>query len=89
MHILVFVDRESNKLGMCVDFKNIVTVDIPESLRDDSVDTIFNKLNIGQDGTGAYSKSLPATIDEFMIFEGVFDADDVKALAEYYGIQNN
>ena len=89
MHILVFIDRESNKLGMCVDFKNIITVEIPESLRDDSVDTIFNKLNIGQDGTGAYSKSLPATIDEFMIFEGVFDSDDVKALAEYYGIQND
>jgi hypothetical protein len=84
MHIIVFVDREANKLGMCVDFKTIITVDIPASLRDATVDTIFNTLNIGQDGTGVYAESLPATIDEFMIFDGVFGTDDVKALAEYY-----
>ena len=42
-------------------------------------------LNIGQDGTGAYSANLSATVDEFMIFGGAFTDADVKALAEYYG----
>lgn len=42
--------------------------------------------NIGQDGTGAYNVPLPATVDEFMIFDGAFDQTDVEALKAYYGV---
>lgn len=86
MHVLAFVQRDENKntIGVCIDFGTIVTMDIPEELCI-SLDTQYSA-NIGQDGTGKYGKSLPATIDEFMIFDGAFDQSDVDALREYYGI---
>ena len=88
MHVLAFVDRTNNKLGVCLDFGTIVTVDIPAALQGASMDTNY-VANIGQDGTGKYNVSLPATIDELMIFEGAFDQSDVDALKEYYGLTNN
>ena len=87
MHVLAFVDRVNNKIGVCLDFGTIVTVDIPEAMRV-SMDTQYSA-NIGQDGTGKYNQSLPATVDEFMIFEGAFDQSDIDALKEYYGVANN
>ena len=87
MHVLAFVDRENNKIGLCIDFGTIVTLDIPEDMRV-SLDTQYSA-NIGQDGTGKYGGALPATVDEFMIFDGAFDQSDVTALEEYYGIANN
>lgn len=84
MHVLAFIDTENDKIGVCIDFGTIVTVDIPESLRV-SMDTQYSA-NIGQDGTGAYNVPLPATVDEFMIFDGAFDQTDVEALKAYYGV---
>ena len=46
-------------------------------------------LNIGQDGTGELKYPLLATLDEFMLFNGVLDENDVKALAEYFGVEKN
>ena len=88
MHVLAFIDTTSNKLGVCLDFGTIVTTDIPSALQGASMDTNL-VTNIGQDGTGAYNVSLPATIDELMIFDGAFSQSDVDALKEYYGITNN
>lgn len=85
MHVLAFVDRTNNKIGVCLDFGTIVTVDIPTALQGVSMDTNY-VTNIGQDGTGKYNVSLPATIDELMIFDGAFDQSDVDALKAYYGI---
>lgn len=87
MHVLAFVDRVNNKVGVCIDLGTIVTVDIPEALRI-SLDTQYSA-NIGQDGTGKYNASVPATIDEFMIFNGAFDQADVDSLKAYYGINKN
>lgn len=84
MHVLAFIDRTNNKIGVCVDFGTIVTVDIPEAFRI-SLDTAYTA-NIGQDGRGYYNVPLPATVDEFMIFEGAFDQADVEALKNYYGL---
>ena len=86
VHFIVFVDRTNHKIGVCIDFETIFTIDIPASLQEDSVDTEYS-LNIGQDGRGTYSWSLPGTMDEFMIFDGAFDKDDVDKLAQYYGIR--
>ena len=86
VHIIAIVDRENNKLGVCIDFDTIVTINIPDSLKGDTIDTVYDCLNIGQDGTGKYGIPLTATVDEFMVYDGVFDAKDVSALAEYYGI---
>ena len=88
MHVIAIVDRDAGKISLCFDFGEIVSVDIPDSLKDTSLTTVFTSLNIGQDGTGEYEYSLPATVDEFMIFDGVFGAEDVEALANYFGIEN-
>ena len=85
VHVMVIVDRKNAKIGVCVDFDTIVTVSLSDALKNDMFDTVYS-LNIGQDGTGNYNRSLTATADEFMIFQGAFDAKDVSALAEYYGI---
>ena len=42
-------------------------------------------LNIGQDGTGRYSSSLGAVLDEFILLDGAADKDDLAALRQYYG----
>ena len=86
VHIIAIFDRENNKIGICIDFKTIVFVEIPESMQNVSLDTSYNRLNIGQDGTGRYGISLQATLDEFMIFDGAFDQEDVYDLAAYYDI---
>ena len=88
MHVLVFIDRSNNKMGVCLDLGEIVTIDIPTSLQGVSMNTNY-ETNIGQDGTGKYSVSLPATIDELMIFNGAFTQTDVDALRSYYGLSNN
>ena len=69
---------------MCYDFGEIITATIPDNLKDDSLDA-FGSLYIGQDGTGDYTAALSATVDEFMIFDGAFDQEDIDALAAYYG----
>ena len=86
VHLIAIFDRENNKLGVCIDFNTIVIVDLPAALQDDTADTIYDCLNIGQDGTGNYNIPLTATVDEFMIFDGAFNQEDVLALAEYYRI---
>ncbi len=85
MHVLVFIDRESSKLGMSIDFGEIIITDLPSSLQSDSFNTKY-PLTIGQDGTGKYNIPLPAALDEVMVFEGAFTQSDVSALASYYGI---
>ncbi len=87
MHVIAIVDRDAQKLTLCIDFTTIVTADINQGLYEDSIDTSYGCLNIGQDGTGKYADSLPAAMDEIMIFQGAFDQEDINSLAEYYGIE--
>ncbi|MBR5279887.1 MAG: alkaline phosphatase family protein, partial [Clostridia bacterium] len=84
MHLLLIVDRTAGKVSLQYDFGAVTTVDIPDALKQVSFDGLGG-LNIGQDGTGKYSCALPATVDDLMIFDGVLDAEDVAALAKYYG----
>ena len=86
MHVIMVVDRENNKIGVSIDFGDMVFVEIPASLQDDSIDAGYNCINIGQDGTGRYNESLPASLDELMVFDGAFTSDDIGALANYYGL---
>ena len=87
VHIIAIFDRENNKIGLSIDFADIKTSNIPAIQQGVSLDAGLNT-NIGQDGRGTYNHALPATIDEFMIFEGAFTQEDVNALMEYYGMKN-
>ena len=84
MHLTLVVDRAAGEIKLACDFGSFLTLTLPDALRDTSFDA-FDVLNIGQDGTGSYSASLAATLDEFMIFDGVLDDDDLAALKTYYG----
>ena len=84
MYVLTVVDREKGEVRISIDFGNFVTVQIPDSLMNSSANS-FNVLNIGQDGSGNYNARLAATVDEFMLFDGVLDKNDVSKLKEYYG----
>ena len=88
MHVMLIVDRTEEKVTIVTDFKDSKSVSIPDALKGKPLDG-FNKLNIGQDGTGIYKASLSATLDEFMIFDGVFTQDDIAKLAKYYGRETN
>lgn len=85
MHVLLVVDRTAGEIRFCYDFGEMQTSKIPASLQDADFGA-FDCLNIGQDGTGMMG-SLPAAIDEFMLFDGALTQSDVAKLAEYYGTQ--
>ena len=84
MHVTLVVDREANVVKLAYDFGTLIPTDIPAALIGDSF-TALDQLCIGTDGTGAYKYKLPATVDEFMIFEGALDKADMAKLAAYYG----
>ena len=84
-HVVCVVDRVANELRISFNFGEFVTLNIDPENKNTNYNS-FNVLNIGQDGTGNYSCSLDATIDEFMMFDGVLSQDNIKALANYYGI---
>lgn len=83
MHVLLIVDREGGNVHISYDFGTLITTPIPAALKNSSFDA-FDSLNLGQDGTGVYDLSLPATMDEFMIFDGALTADEIASLASYY-----
>ena len=84
MHVLLVVDRTAEEIRLAVDFGKFTSASLPAGMKGVSFDG-YDVLNIGQDGTGNYGASLAATVDEFMVFDGALTADDVAALAEYYG----
>ena len=84
MHVALVVDRLAGEVKIALDFGDFRTQALPEALKGASFDA-YDVLNIGQDGTGAYSASLAATVDEFMIFDGALTEAELAKLAEYYG----
>ena len=85
VYVVLVVDREKGEVKLSYDFGAFQTMTIPDTMKDASFDA-FEVLNIGQDGTGSYSAACKATVDEFMLFDGLLDEDDLAALAQYYGV---
>ena len=85
-HVLLSVDRQTNVVKISYNFEEFVVYDIPAELQDDAFDNPSYSLNIGCDGSTTYNPKLKATMDEFMIFDGVFTDGDLAALANYYGV---
>lgn len=84
VNVILVVDRQNNTIRLCCDFGTQSTVVIPDILKNVSLDA-FSDINIGQDGTGKYGYSMPASIDELMIFDYALTRDDIGKLADYYG----
>ena len=86
MHITFIVDRENKTVTYSFDFGEFTVYDYSSRMLDDTfTNSEFGTLVFGQDASGSYKSTMGLTIDEFMIFNGALDRDDVNALAHYYG----
>ena len=86
VHVIISIDRNAGTIGVSYDFEDFTVVEIPESMKDADLDGM-GTLSVGQDTTRSHGEELTTPIDEFIVFDGKFTADDVAALAEYYGIK--
>lgn len=82
MHVILVVDRANRKVRLYYDFIDGDERDIPDALASISFDSL--NFNIGQDGTGNLSYSLPAQIDELILTADVLTTQDVAALQNHY-----
>ena len=82
MHLMLSIDKENSKVRIIIDFEEVYEKSINATMLDVIYATTF--LNLGQDGTGEYYP-LTATLDEFMIFDGILNSDEIASFAEYYG----
>ena len=83
VYVVMVVDREAGVVRFSFDF---------EAFEENSLEPLknapfnaFDKLNIGQDGTGKYESKLSAALDEFVMVNGVLTEADLAALAAHYG----
>lgn len=84
MHVLLIVDRENNKVGISYDFNEPVYTNVDASVLSYSIANSGKKLYIGEDATGAHTFKMGLSVDEFMLFDGAFDANDIASLKRYY-----
>lgn len=83
VYFAMVVDRDNGVVRFSYDFGAFAEYSL-ESLSDSSFNC-FNNLNIGQDGTGSYSESLSAAMDELLLINGIMSDADLAALATHYG----
>jgi hypothetical protein len=89
VHVTVTVDRTANTVTVYHDFQEVITQTLSSDFAEQALSAV-DKLYIGNDSTGAYGNqsTLDAAIDELMVFDGALDADDVRALSSYYGVES-
>ena len=83
MHLIVVYDIEKNEIRVSFDFGEFSIGKLTPENYGDSINGAYD-LAIGEDGTNNYSAYIKGYIDEFMIFEGAFDQEDVALLEAYY-----
>ena len=82
-HTALTVDREAGELRCAFDFGQPETAKIPEKFADADFGS-GNEVRIAQDATGKYAP-LSAVLDDFLLVDGVFTADDIAKMKEFYG----
>ena len=86
MHLLVVIDKDAGEMRVSFDFGDFISTSLGDN-KGNSLDGDYD-LVIGQDGTTSYMNGgnvyLKGYVDDFIIFRGAFDMDDVRALKEYY-----
>ena len=86
MHLTFIVNRENKTVTYSFDFGEFFVYDYSANMRDDTfTNSEFGTLVFGQDASGTYKNKMGLSIDEFMIFNGALDREEVNALADYYG----
>ncbi|MBQ4528752.1 MAG: alkaline phosphatase family protein [Clostridia bacterium] len=92
MHLLYIVDRDAGTISIAFDFGEPVTVPMESdngvSMAASSMSTSYGgKLFIGNDYPKGFGDSAGLSLDEFMMFNGAFNRNDINDLARYYGIE--
>ena len=86
MHVVVIFNKEAGTVSAATDFGEFKTWSVPNYVNAEAnIDTAVKKLVFGNDLSENYSSKMGLSIDEFMIFHGALDRNDVNRLAEYYG----
>ena len=86
MHIVVVFDKEKSEISVATDFGEITTWSSPTHLTPGAdLTNELRQLVFGDDLSQNYSSKMGLSIDEFMIFHGALDRNDINRLAEYYG----
>ena len=88
-HIIVSLDRTNGNVVMYFDFGAASVVQQGKLLADMAGDPLsyITSLIIGNRPNGGYTPTIDAAIDELMVFDGAFNANDARALAKYYGVE--
>ena len=87
VHVDFIVDRDKGEIGLCYDFGEILTYEIPEYMKDVSFNGKMRGINFGSDGSGNYFIKLPVKLDDIVIFSRAITSEDIASLAEYYGVK--
>ncbi len=86
MHVTLTVDCEAQEVRICQDFGKVYSTQMPDAMKDTSIDALKN-LTVGQGG--GYDPESPSAIDEFMIFDGALTDAEIEKFAGYYGKEPN
>ena len=84
MHLAVVLDRHDGRASIYFDFKLAATVSVPWLRMDDTLSGAGDLIALGQDTTGEYQFKFGVSIDEFVIFDGALNSEEIEKLGEYY-----
>lgn len=84
VHTTLVFNKETRQLKVYYNFKKECTFNIDDKFFEDA-DKL--ELTIGNNSSGSHNNSsnnVSVLTDDFFVFDGAFDANDVKTLEEYY-----
>lgn len=81
VHYLISIDLKAKKIRAWVNFRECVNFDIPEDVE---FELNARKIYIAQDATEEYPDHIPATLDDFCVFNKRMTDKDVDRICDYY-----
>ena len=85
-HYLFIINRNEYTITGFCDFEKLFVEDIDNTQIDLESCLSDTPIMIGQDASGNYNYSLPAMIDDFMVFNDAITETEIEQLKEYYDI---
>ncbi len=82
-HVILSVDRENGEVKVYTNFSETAC----DKLKAAFSSSVFDSglpFNVGQDGTGKYNCAFSGQVDDLLVFDGAFTADDAEKLGKYY-----
>ncbi len=89
LHLMITVDKDRGLVTVSYDFNESFVVDMPASIMNGDLTGIVDYITLGEDTSGTYVTKNGVAFDEFMIFYGALDRNDVEGLKAYYGVESS